>query len=95
MEIMGNLPHLSRDLGDVREILTLCCFYGVHSIMSRKARIDAHGALHHIIIRGMERNAIFRDDQDKEKFIERLGNILIETSTKCYAWALLSNRAHN
>jgi len=47
--------------------------------MPRKARIDAPGALHHITIRGIERKAIFRDDQDKEKFIGRLGTILRET----------------
>jgi putative transposase len=61
--------------------------------MPRKARIDAPGALQHIIIRGIERKAIFRDDHDKDKFIGRLGTILQETSTKCYAWALLSNHA--
>jgi len=43
--------------------------------MPRKARIDAPGALHHIIIRGIEKKAIFRDEQDKEKFIGRLGVI--------------------
>jgi putative transposase len=31
--------------------------------MPRKARIDARGALHHIIIRGIERRRIFIDDQ--------------------------------
>jgi hypothetical protein len=40
--------------------------------MPRQARIDAPGAVHHIIIRGIERTAIFRDDQDREDFIERL-----------------------
>ena len=30
--------------------------------MPRQARIDVPGALHHIICRGMERQAIFRDD---------------------------------
>lgn len=29
--------------------------------MTRQAGIEAPGALHHIIIRGIERNAIFRD----------------------------------
>jgi hypothetical protein len=32
--------------------------------MPRKARIDAPGALHHIIIRGIERKTIFRDAED-------------------------------
>jgi len=62
--------------------------------MPRKARIDAPGALHHIIIRGIEKRAIFRDDRDREDFLERLGDVLVETETHCYAWALLTNHVH-
>ena len=62
--------------------------------MPRKARIDAPGALHHIIIRGIERNPIFKDSQDYSNFLTRLGNILTETSTSCYAWALIPNHIH-
>lgn len=62
--------------------------------MPRKARIDAPGALQHIIIRGIERRAIFRDKRDKENFLERLGTVLTETSTPCYAWVLMSNHVH-
>jgi len=29
--------------------------------MPRKARIDAPGALHHIIVRGIERRKLFKD----------------------------------
>lgn len=62
--------------------------------MPRKARIDAPGALHHIICRGIERKKIFRDNKDRNNFLERLGNILDHTSTKCYAWALIPNHFH-
>jgi putative transposase len=62
--------------------------------MPRKARIDAPGALHHIIIRGIERNPIFNDSQDYRNFIDRLGNILSDTSTPCYAWAQITNHVH-
>lgn len=62
--------------------------------MPRQARIDAPGALQHVIVRGIERRAIFRDNLDKENFVKRLGVIVLETSTACYAWALLSNHAH-
>ena len=62
--------------------------------MPRKARIDAPGALHHIIVRGIERRRIFSDDQDRDNFIERLGDILTETETFCFAWALIPNHAH-
>ena len=40
--------------------------------MPRKARIDASGALHHIIVRGIERRNIFYDDRDRDHFLERL-----------------------
>ncbi len=42
--------------------------------MPRKARIDAPGALHHIIIREIERKAIFKDNADRVNFFERLKN---------------------
>ncbi len=61
--------------------------------MPRRSRIDAPGALHHIIARGIERRAIFRDDQDRADFLERLGANLEESRTLCFAWALLSNHA--
>jgi REP element-mobilizing transposase RayT/biotin operon repressor len=62
--------------------------------MPRKARIDAPGALHHIIIRGIERKPIFKDNRDYQNFIERLGNILTDTNTPCYAWTLMQNHVH-
>jgi putative transposase len=62
--------------------------------MPRKARIDAPGALHHIIVRGIERQRIFSDDQDRDNFIERLADIVTETQTDCFAWALIPNHAH-
>jgi REP element-mobilizing transposase RayT len=62
--------------------------------MPRKARIDAPGAFHHIICRGIERRKIFYDNADRDNFLERLENILIETSTPCYGWALLPNHLH-
>ena len=62
--------------------------------MPRKARIDAPGAVQHIIIRGIERKNIFRDTIDKDTFIERFGKVVIQTSTSCYAWVLMDNHAH-
>jgi REP element-mobilizing transposase RayT len=55
--------------------------------MPRKARIDAPGALHHIILRGIERRKIFYDDSDRNNFLKRLGVILIETKTSSNAAA--------
>ena len=62
--------------------------------MPRKARIDAPGALHHIIVRGIERRKIFDDDVDRIHFLDRLGKVLSETDTKCFSWALIPNHFH-
>lgn len=60
----------------------------------RKCRIDAPGAIHHIIVRGIEQSDIFRDRKDREYFLDRLENLLKDTSTSCYAWALMRNHVH-
>ena len=62
--------------------------------MPRQARIDAPGALHHVIARGLERRPIFSDERDRRDFLERLEKAFRETRTPCYAWALLPNHLH-
>jgi putative transposase len=62
--------------------------------MPRKSRIDAAGALHHVMVRGIEGRAVFRSDTDRNHFLERLGDILQDTKTLCYAWALIPNHFH-
>jgi REP element-mobilizing transposase RayT/DNA-binding CsgD family transcriptional regulator len=62
--------------------------------MPRKARIDAPGALHHIIVRGIEKKAIFRNVVDRKDFLKRLRAILLDTETSCYGWVLMRNHVH-
>lgn len=62
--------------------------------MPRKSRIDAPGALHHIIVRGIERRKVFFDDADRDNFIDRVGGVVTDTNTACYAWALIPNHFH-
>jgi putative transposase len=50
--------------------------------------------IHHVIIRGIERRAIFRDDTDRNDMIDRLADLLPATKTACYAWVFLPNHAH-
>jgi hypothetical protein len=57
--------------------------------MPRRSRIDAPGALQHIIARGINRQKIFKDDAARDNFLDRLGNIHLETQTACFAWAKL------
>ncbi len=62
--------------------------------LPRKARLDAEGAIHHVIVRGIERRRIFDDDGDRRNFVSRLAAVAVETETTIYAWALLPNHAH-
>jgi REP element-mobilizing transposase RayT len=62
--------------------------------MPRKARIDAPGAVQHIIIRGIEKKKIFRSDADRHNFLKRFGSIISDSETTCYAWALMPNHIH-
>jgi REP element-mobilizing transposase RayT len=62
--------------------------------MPRKARIDAPGALHHIIVRGIDRRKIFFDDSDRDDFLDRLSSLLSDSKTVCFAWAFMANHLH-
>jgi hypothetical protein len=50
-------------------------------VMHLKAHIDASGTLHHIIIRGIVRNAIFKDRNDQRNFLNRLDRIVSKTKS--------------
>ena len=62
--------------------------------MPRSARLDAPGVLHHIMVRGIERRAIFRNNLDREDFLKRLEVLLPECQMECYAWVLMKNHVH-
>jgi putative transposase len=62
--------------------------------MPRQARLDAPGALHHIMVRGINKTDIFSDARDKEMFIERLGAAVIEGQCAVYALAIMDNHSH-
>jgi len=58
------------------------------------ARTYASGALNHNICRGIEKSRIFRDDNERDNFIDRLGGVISETNTPCYTWALIPNHCY-
>jgi len=62
--------------------------------MPRGPRLDAPDVLHHVMVRGIERRAIFRDDQDRVDFVARLATLAEQGALTVYAWALLPNHAH-
>ena len=62
--------------------------------MPRRARLDAPGTLHHVIVRGIEKRRIVNDVADRKNFIDRLGGLSVDTKTSIYAWAIMTNHAH-
>ena len=60
--------------------------------MPRRARLDAPGTLHHVMVRGIERGKIVNDDADRENFVSRLGYLAADTQTGIYAWTLMNTR---
>ena len=62
--------------------------------MPRHARLDAPGALHHVMGRGIEGTPIFRSDEDREDFLMRLGALCEAEALSVHAWALLDNHFH-
>ncbi len=62
--------------------------------MPRSARLDVPGALHHIMVRGINKSVIFRDDRDRSMFLERLARNVSEGKCAIYAWVLMDNHVH-
>ena len=62
--------------------------------MPRKARLDAPGTLHHVMMRGTEGHSIFREDKDHQNFLSRLAQISEDTEARILAWTSMSNHVH-
>jgi REP element-mobilizing transposase RayT len=62
--------------------------------MPRSGRLDARGAAHHVMMRGIERRRIFRSDEDRLDFLSRLDRLLPEEGWRCFAWVLMPNHVH-
>jgi putative transposase len=62
--------------------------------MPHGPRLDAPGVLHHVMARGIQRRAIFRNDQDRDDFVDRLAGLVQDTALSVYAWALIPDHFH-
>ena len=62
--------------------------------MPRKARVEFPGAVYHVLDRGDRREAIFRDDVDRQTFLRTLGQACARTGWRVHAFVLMSNHYH-
>ena len=62
--------------------------------MARALRIEYDGALYHVTSRGNERKAVFRDDTDREKFLELIGRAVEQFGIQVHSYVLMDNHYH-
>jgi REP element-mobilizing transposase RayT len=62
--------------------------------MSRLARLEIARGWYHVISRGHQRRAIFRDRTDYENFLERLGQFPGRFGVKVHTFVLMPNHYH-
>ena len=62
--------------------------------MSRPLRIEQPGAYYHVMNRGLARSRIFLNDDDREGFLELLGETCKQWGIEVYAYCLMDNHYH-
>jgi len=62
--------------------------------MARPWRIEVPGGRYHVTARGNERRDIFRDDRDRQRFLELLAALPERFGVRLHAYVLLRNHFH-
>jgi len=62
--------------------------------MPRPLRIEYPGAIYHVMNRGNQRQNIFRNDKDREMFLDTLGEACAKTGWQAHAYCLMRNHFH-
>jgi REP element-mobilizing transposase RayT len=62
--------------------------------MARALRIEYPGAVYHVMARGNQGRPIFKDDPDRKRFLETLGEAAEKTGIVIHAYVLMGNHYH-
>jgi REP-associated tyrosine transposase len=62
--------------------------------MARPIRVQFEGAVYHVMARGNERKAVFRDDKDRQRFLETLAEMVERFGVRVHAYCLMTNHYH-
>ena len=62
--------------------------------MPRKARRESRSRIYHIMMRGVDRQVIFRDDEDRSWFLTAVKQSKMTDHFKLHAFCLMSNHVH-
>jgi REP element-mobilizing transposase RayT len=62
--------------------------------MARPLRVQAAGAHYHVGARGIDRGPVFLSDEDRERFLVMLGDVVERYGWRCHAYCLMPNHYH-
>ena len=62
--------------------------------MARTARQKSNTGYYHIILRGINRQDIFYDDEDRQRFLDTIKRFQAEVDVQITAYCLMSNHVH-
>ena len=62
--------------------------------MARKLRVEYEGAIYHVMNRGDRREPIFRDDADREMFLNALDQCCTKTDWQVHTLCPMGNHFH-
>ena len=62
--------------------------------MARPIRVEFAGAVYHVMARGNERRDVFRDDEDRRRFVDTLAEAVPQFGLRVHAYCLMPNHYH-
>ncbi len=62
--------------------------------MARPLRVQAAGAHYHVGARGIDKARVFLTDEDHDRFLVLLGDVVERCGWRCHAYCLMSNHYH-
>ncbi|HEV2210754.1 MAG TPA: transposase, partial [Verrucomicrobiae bacterium] len=89
----GSVTRGRKEKGSVITIDTVGGFCQLGT-MPRKLRMQYPGAIYHLMNRGDRREDIFQDDEDRQRFLQTLGEACEKTGWQVHAYCLMSNHFH-
>lgn len=62
--------------------------------MPRQARKESKSGIYHVMLRGINRQQIFEDEEDQDKFLQVLSECKAISGFELYAYCLMGNHVH-
>jgi REP element-mobilizing transposase RayT len=62
--------------------------------MARPIRIQYPGAVYHVRVRDSHGQEVFQDDQDRQRFLETVGEACEKTGFRIHAYVLMGDHCH-